>query len=447
VTALSDQLTPPPQADRLARLTRRIGARRFCVQFGRVTQVHPPAVHAAVYGVRIGDICRIDRQGTEPVLAEVIGLNGDGAILTPFGSANGIASGNRVEKCADRLSFPFHTELTSRVLDGLGNLADGSALHDRAVMRAARQPAPSPLDRPLIDTRFATGLRAIDGLITLGRGQRIGIFGAPGTGKSTLLSAIASSCDADVIVFGLVGERGREVQEVLTRHLPRAKRDKVVVVTSTSDRPPMERVYSVHVATSIAEGFRDAGKSVLLVIDSMTRVARALREIGLAAGESPTRRGYPASVYPALPEIIERTGRTKAGDITAIYSVLVEGDVKSDPIAEEIRSLTDGHIELSQELAAAGHFPAIDVVQSLSRIMPDVVDKDHMQAANALRAALKKFQEVELLVQIGEYKPGRDKEADAAIDREPKIQDFLRQSGSEVAPFTQTVSKLRRIFK
>ncbi len=242
-----------------------------------------------------------------------------------------------------------------------------------------------------------------------------------------LLAALARNCAADVIVIGLIGERGREVREFIERRLPESHRQRTIIVASTSDRPPLERVYAAHYATAIAEELRDNGKSVLLLIDSLTRVARALREIGLAAGEPPTRRGYPASVYAALPELIERSGRTATGDITAVYTVLMEGDGEGDPIAEEVRSLTDGHIMLSPAIASRGRYPAIDVMTSLSRLMPDVVSRDELRVAAAARAQLAKYAEIELLVQVGEYRAGSDAAADRAIANHAALETFLTQ--------------------
>ena len=304
---------------------------------------------------------------------------------------------------------------------------------------------PIPWIAPLIDTPFTTGLRAIDGPNTMGIGQRVGIFGPPGTGKSSLLAAISQHCVADVIVIALIGERGREVREFLDRHLPADKRDRIVIVAATSDRSPMERLNAAHVATAICEGFRDQGQSVLLMMDSLTRVARALREIGLAAGEAPTRRGYPASVYPALPELIERAGRTTKGDITALYTILVEGDGQADPIAEETRSLTDGHIMLSQKIANSGRYPAIDTLQSLSRVMGDVVADNHATAAAMIRRYLAKFDEIEMLLQVGEFEEGRDAVADSAVAAMPQITEFLRQASDAPSGLEETIMKLEEI--
>jgi type III secretion protein N (ATPase) len=294
--------------------------------------------------------------------------------------------------------------------------------------------------------RLNTGLRVLDAFCTFGRGQRLGIFGSAGSGKSVLLATLARNCAADVIVIGLIGERGREVREFVELRLPKSHRARTVVVASTSDRPALERIYAAHYATAIAEALRDQGKSVLLLIDSLTRVARAVREIGLSAGEPPTRRGYPASVYTALPELIERSGRTSKGDITAVYTVLMEGDGEGDPIAEEVRSLTDGHILLSPAIASRGRYPAVDVMTSLSRLMADVTTKDERRIASRARALLAKHAEIELLVQVGEYRAGSDAEADCAIAAYPALEAYLAQGADEPAGTAKEIwSRLARI--
>jgi ATP synthase in type III secretion protein N len=414
------------------------------IRHGRLTQVRGPVLRAEFAGLTHGAICQIACGRTQPLLAEVIGIEGDDVILSPFGMVEGIAAGAVVTRSDSALTISIGAPLLGRVLDAFGAPLDGlGPLPADIAHYPIKGGVPAAMDRPLIDTPLPTGLRAIDATMTLGRGQRVGIFGPPGTGKSTLLAAIARHTAADVIVIGLVGERGREVREFVDRELPPEARRRVVVVVATSDRPAVERALCAHSATAVAEGFRDAGQSVLLLIDSLTRTARALREIGLAAGEAPTRRGFPASVYPALPAIIERAGRHVKGDITALYTVLLEGDKQADPIAEEVKSLTDGHFLLNRSLAEKGHYPALDVLESLSRSMTAIVPKEHRESAGRLRALLAKYRDIELLLQVGEYSGGGDPEADAAIAAKPEIDAFLRQSSDETLPFDQIVSAMQ----
>jgi type III secretion protein N (ATPase) len=413
--------------------------------FGEVTGVSRNTLRVQFAKVGQGSICRIGSGLARGMLAEVIALNGEVATLSVLGEALRVQVGDRVEFISDGLTFPFYDELPGTVLNGIGDKIDGMTVA-KATMRRARSDGGLPaLDRPLIEKVMHTGVAAIDGFLTLGQGQRIALFGPPGCGKSTLLAQIIANCTADVVVLAMVGERGREVQEFLQRHMPPSIRKRCVLVVSTSDRPAMERAYAVDVASSIAEGFRDKGKNVLLLVDSMTRVARALREIGLSAGEPAVRRGFPASVYAALPKIIERAGRTKLGSITAIYAVLSEGDTSTDPIVEEIKSLTDGHIQLNPELAAAGRFPAIDVVGSLSRVMPEIVGRSHSELAAKGRRNLAKYDELKLLIQIGEYKAGQDAEADEAVAKIEGIRNFVHagRSGS-YANIGQTLQELRK---
>ena len=413
-------------ADRLTAATVAMGRANPRPVQGRVLDISGAILHAALGTAPIGAICQIGAPATG-TMAEVIGLRQGTALLSPFGTTQGLVGGAAVRVVGPTLTLPVGISLLGRVVSGLGQIMDGLGPLAGTRLRPARGAAPDPVSRPLIDTRLVTGLRSLDAFCTFGRGQRLGIFGAPGAGKSMLLAALARNCAADVIVIGLIGERGREVREFIERRLPESHRQRTIVVASTSDRPPLERVYAAHYATAIAEELRDQGKSVLLLIDSLTRVARALREIGLAAGEPPTRRGYPASVYAALPELIERSGRTATGDITAVYTVLIEGDGEGDPIAEEVRSLTDGHIMLSPSIAGRGRYPAIDVMTSLSRLMPDVVSRDELRVAAAARAQLAKYAEIELLVQVGEYRAGSDAAADRAIDNHAALETFLAQ--------------------
>jgi ATP synthase in type III secretion protein N len=404
---------------------------------GVLREVKGAVITATLPHAAVGAICEV-RRGPHRGLAEVIGTAGDCAILSPLEGSAGLSSGLPVRLVADGLMIPVGEALLGRVLDGLGHPIDGLGPLQTQARRPARAAPPDPISRPLIDRPLATGIRAIDAFCAIGRGQRLGIFGPPGVGKSVLLSALARNAEADAIVIGLIGERGREVREFIDRSLPPEHRERTVVVAATSNRPPLERLYAAQAATAIAEDLRDQGMSVLLLIDSLTRVARAVREIGLAAGEPPTRRGYPASVYAALPQLIERSGRTQTGDITALYTVLIEGDGEGDPIAEEVRSLTDGHIQLSAAIAASGRYPAIDVLTSLSRLMAEIVPDDRRDLARRARAALGKYSEVELLVQVGEYQPGADPMADHAIAVRPALEAFLAQRLEDEKPDPDT---------
>jgi type III secretion protein N (ATPase) len=307
------------------------------------------------------------------------------------------------------------------------------------------QDAPDPLSRRIIDQPLALGLRALDGLLTCGEGQRLGIFAAAGGGKSTLLSMLVKGADVDVTVLALIGERGREVREFIEQGLGPEGVAKSVVVVATSDRPSMERAKAAYVATAIAEYFRDQGQRVLLLMDSVTRFARAQREIGLAAGEPPTRRGFPPSVFAMLPRLMERVGQSDKGFITALYTVLVEGDDMTEPVADETRSILDGHIILSRKLAAANHYPAIDVLASVSRVMDAVVTPEHRAVANRIRELMAKYEEVELLVKIGEYKKGSDALADQALSKIDGIRAFLRQGGQKKLSFADTVQAMQRL--
>jgi type III secretion protein N (ATPase) len=304
---------------------------------------------------------------------------------------------------------------------------------------------PDPLARQLISQPILLGIRSIDGLITCGRGQRIGVFGEPGSGKSTILADIARNTDADVVVVGLIGERGREVREFLDRQLGPEGLAKSVIVVATSERPAMERVKAAYCATTIAEYFRDQGKHVLLVMDSITRFARAQREIGLAAGEPPTRRGFPPSLFAALPRLLERSGPAKHGSITGVYSILVEGDGTLDPVAEEVQAILDGHVILSPELAQRNHFPAVDVLKSRSRLMDAVVSKQHREDSGRIREMISRYNEVELLVRVGEYERGGDRVADEAIAKIGMINAFLRQSKEERDTFPEIERRMREI--
>ncbi len=408
---------------------------------GRVRSLLGVVVHATVSNVRLGELCYlVDPSSDRRVLAEVVGLNEEVAILTPIGELSGLSSLTEVVPTGDELSIPVGPGLLGRVISAVGESLDGGPwspdqVEERRPVAAA---PPEPLSRALITEPIQLGVRAIDGLLACGRGQRIGIFGEPGVGKSSLLAEIARNTDADVVVIGLVGERGREVREFLDRQLGPEGRAKAVVVAATSDRPAMERVKAAYVATAIAEYFRDTGRHVLLLMDSVTRFARAQREIGLATGEPPTRRGFPPSLFAALPRLLERSGPAPNGSITGIYTVLVEGDGTLDPVAEEVQAILDGHIMLSSDLAQRNQFPAIDVLRSRSRLMDAVSPDDHRRHAARIRELMARYQEVELLVRVGEYERGTDKVTDEAIDKIGRINGFLRQSAGEPSAIAET---------
>ena len=412
---------------------------------GRILRIEGTMIRATLENARIGEECLLEDPETGRTLtAEVVGFDDGAVVLAPGGSTRGLSNQAAVVATGVLPKAPAGAMMLGRVIDAYGEPLDGGG----AIARNAplhRDP-PAPLSRPIVSEVFSTGVRAIDGMLTMGAGQRMGIFGAAGVGKSTLLSQIIRNSEADAVVLGLIGERGREVREFLDRDLGEEGLKKAAVVVATSDRPATERLRAAYSAIAAAEAFRDEGKSVLLLLDSVTRVARAIREIGLAAGEPPVRRGFPPSTFAILPQLVERAGRDPNGSITAFYTVLVEGDDdNADPVADEVRSLLDGHIILSRKLAGAGHFPAIDVLTSKSRIMDAVVSEAHSQAARGVVAMLSKLEEVEFLVQVGEYKEGSDPEADRALSKRAAIHGILRQGTDEPADFAQTVAKLEEV--
>lgn len=414
---------------------------------GQITQVAGVLVKALLPGVQVGELCEVWRPGAkEPQFAEVIGFSGSTALLMPVGDYEGLCSNTEVRPTGTTHKIKVGEGLLGRVLDGLGNFLDTS---DEPFIAEAEYPVnalpPDPLSRGLVEHPLSLGLRAMDGLLTCGEGQRIGIFAAAGGGKSTLLSQILRNTEAEVVVLALIGERGREVREFLEMVLDEESRKRAVVVVSTSDRPAIERLKSAHVATTVAEYFRDKGKKVLLMLDSVTRFARAQRSIGLAAGEPPARRGFPPSVFNALPALLERAGPAEKGSITAIYTVLVEGDDMNEPVADEVRSILDGHVILSRRLASAYHYPAIDVLESVSRVMGNVVDDAHKTAAGKVRDMLARYRDTELLIRIGEYKKGSDPATDEAIEKNKAINDFLKQKLSEKSTYQDAVEALKKL--
>jgi len=413
---------------------------------GRVTRAVGTLIHAVVPGVRVGELCRIeDERGSFCLEAEVVGLAEDTALLTPIGAIENLSARAEVVPTGRMVEVPVGEGLLGRILDGRGRPLDGGPTLDASPTRSLRGQAPNPLERQLVARPMPLGVRVIDGLLTVGEGQRLGIYGEPGGGKSSLLAQIVKGTQADVCVIALIGERGREVREFVERHLGPEGMARSVLVVATSDRSAVERVQAAYAATTIAEHFRDAGRRVVLMMDSVTRFARALREIGLAAGEPPTRRGFPPSVFASLPGLMERAGPGATGSITAFYTVLVEGDGGGDPIAEETRGILDGHIVLSPALASANHYPAVDVLASRSRVMGAVASGEHLSAAARWRQLLARYGEVEFLLQVGEYKAGADPLADTAIARIEDLRGFLRQPEAETTTFEETVAWMQRL--
>ncbi|HET9931223.1 MAG TPA: FliI/YscN family ATPase, partial [Polyangiaceae bacterium] len=408
---------------------------------GRVSGVTGLLVRLSVAGARVGDVVTIRRRG-EPLLAEVVGLAAGEALAVPLGELSGVGVDDEVENHGEALSIASGTGLLGRVLDGLGRPLDGRPLPDGLRPMPVDRAPPSALTRRAVSEPLPTGVRVLDGLLTLGVGQRVGLFAGSGVGKSTLLGAMARGTSADVVVVALVGERGREVGEFLRDSLGAEGLEKAVVVVATSDAPPVERLRAAQVATAIAEGFRDDGKRVLLLVDSVTRVARAQREIGLAVGEPPARRGYPPSVFTLLPRLLERSGQGETGSITAVYTVLVEGGDMDEPIADEVRGVLDGHIVLSRDLAARGIYPAVDVPVSISRVMDAVVSNEQALAARELRAALGAYAQRRDLVALGAYAKGSDPKLDAALSIMPELERFLLQDPKQPEGFERTKSEV-----
>lgn len=413
---------------------------------GRIERITGTMIEARIDDVSIGELCRLrDPRGAE-IEAEIVGVGQGKAYLTPIGGVDGLSSQAEVIPTRRRLSVAVGHGLLGRVLDGLGRVIDDPASPIIAEATIPLEGAPpSPLDRPAITRPLPLGTRAIDAMMTCAEGQRIGIFGPAGAGKSSLVARIVRSAEADIFVVALVGERGREVGEFLDRTLGAEARQRAVVVCATSDRPALERVKAAEVATAIAEWFRDQGKRVVLLVDSVTRLARAWREIGLAAGEPPTRRGFPPSVFAALPRLLERAASNRHGSITAFYAVLIEGELAADPIAEEVKSILDGHLILSPKMAEADHYPAIDILQSRSRVMSQVVGTQHRENAAYVRRLLARFDEIELLVRIGEYQMGSDRLADEAIGKIHAIRAFLREGVDEATPFAAMLTQLQAL--
>ena len=414
---------------------------------GKVTQVIGLTIESEGPEAGVGDVCHIyAAKSAKPVKAEVVGFRDNRVILMPLGELQKIGPGSEVVSTGRPLAAKVGFELLGKVLDGLGEPLDGSVLPAKMTEYSTTNSPGNPLKRPRVLEPISTGIRCIDGLLTVGSGQRIGIFAGSGVGKSTLLGMVARNTSADVNVIALIGERSREVLEFIERDLGPEGLKRSVVVVATSDQPALIRIKGALIATAIAEFFRDRGLNVMLMMDSLTRYAMAMREVGLAVGEPPATRGYPPSVFASLPKLLERAGTAAKGSITAFYTVLVDGDDMNEPIADAVRGILDGHIVLDRNLANKGHYPAIDVLGSVSRVMNDIITEDHLQAAEKLKRILAVYRDAEDLINIGAYQTGSNPEIDEAISRIGEIRAYLRQGVAEKIDFAEARSRLVEMF-
>lgn len=423
----------------------RITEETFFKRKGRVENVVGLTIESAGPEAKLGDLCRIypAKEEYKPIMAEVVGFKDRKTLLMPCDKTDGIGLGCIVENVGEPLSVPVSGDLLGKVLDGLGRI-DGNYMP--GVPYSVEAQPPDPMDRKIIADVLPLGVKAIDGLMTVGKGQRIGIFAGSGVGKSTLMGMFARNTKADINVIALIGERGREVREFVERDLGEEGMKRSVVVVATSDKSALERNKAAKTATAIAEYFRDQGKDVLLMMDSLTRFSMAQREIGLASGEPPVSRGYPPSVYAEMPKLLERAGRSDKGSITGLYTVLVDGDDFNEPITDTARSILDGHIMLNRKLAHKNHYPAIDVLQSISRCMSSIATREHKAMAGKLKNVLATYQEAEDLINIGAYKAGSNPDIDYAISKIGQVNEFLMQDVETKTGFEETVEALGAIF-
>ncbi len=421
--------------------------RTYEKHLGKVVKVVGLTIESIGPKANLNDLCVIvSSDKSQTIMAEVVGFRENRILLMPYDNIEGVGVGSTVETTGRPLSVSVGDDLLGKTLDGLGRPLDDTELKMKAEYSVEAQP-PDPMKRKLIDEVLPLGVRAVDGMITVGKGQRIGIFAGSGVGKSTLLGMFARNTKADINVIGLIGERGREVREFLERDLGEEGMKRSVVVVATSDKPALIRKKAAKTATAIAEYFRDQGKDVLLMMDSLTRFSMAQREIGLASGEPPVSRGYPPSVYSEMPKLLERAGNSEKGSITGLYTVLVDGDDFNEPITDTARGILDGHIMLTRKMANKNHYPAIDVLQSISRVMSSIVTAEHKNAAGKLKNVLATYMEAEDLINIGAYKNGSNKNIDYAISKIEAVNGFLRQNVDEKVDFDLIVNDLANLFE
>ncbi len=427
----------------LTKFIKAVESNSFIRYVGRVKKVVGLTIESNGPQVKMGEVCLIIPIGEKaPLTCEVVGFQDNRVLLMPLGDMTGVSSGCRVLATGKKLKVSVGFGLLGRVIDGIGNPIDSKpAISDGHNYNVNNAP-PNPLVRQKIADPLSLGVRVIDGMLTVGKGQRVGIFAGSGVGKSTLLGMIARNMRADINVIALIGERGREVREFIEHDLGAEGLRRSVVVVATSDQPALVRVKGAMLATAIAEYFRDQGKNVMLMMDSLTRFSMAQREVGLAVGEPPVTKGYTPSVFALLPKLLERAGNSDIGSITGLYTVLVDGDDMNEPIADTVRGILDGHIVLSRDLANKGHYPAIDVLQSVSRVMSNIVDKEHVTAVNQIRDLISTYRTSEDLINIGAYSKGTSPEIDRAIDMNDIINDFLRQAVDEKVDIDETIRAL-----
>ncbi len=421
--------------------------RSLVKHLGKVTKVVGLTIESIGPEAKLNDLCIIkSNSGVGTVKAEVVGFRDDRVLLMPYDNVEGVGLGSWVENTGAPLQVSVSEELLGKTLDGVGDPMNALQLSEDSRKYSVEASPPDPLSRKLIDEVLPLGVKAVDGLITVGKGQRIGIFAGSGVGKSTLMGMFARNTKADINIIALIGERGREVREFIERDLGEEGMRRSVVVVATSDRPALIRNKAAKTATAIAEYFRDQGKDVLLMMDSLTRFSMAQREIGLASGEPPVSRGYPPSVYAEMPKLLERAGNSSRGSITGLYTVLVDADDFNEPITDTARGILDGHIVLSRAMAQKNHYPAIDILASISRVMSSITESDHKQVAGQLKNVLATYREAEDLINIGAYKEGSNRSIDFAIKKIDLVNEFLRQSTEEKFTFEESVSIIKDIF-